>query len=519
MRPRREFLKIAGVGAPLVLSRCGSRGSGPNFVFVLVDDLGWRDLGCYGSTFHDTPNLDRLATGGVRFTNAYAACPVCSPTRASIMTGKYPARIQLTDWIPGRQNWEEMHRYMKVLPPKFEHQMALEEVTLAEALKEGGYRTGFAGKWHMGQTEEFWPEHQGFDVNKGGWRAGAPYYRQYDAESDTWSGDSGFVSPYKNPRLEDGPEGEYLTDRLADEAVRFIRENQGDPFLMYLSFYTVHNPLHGKRALVEKYKAKALRQGVDQVASFVTGLPWMERPDPGLWRERVIQSNAEYAAMVESMDENVGRVLDTLDELGIADNTVVFFMADNGGLTTSEGSPTSNLPLRAGKGWLYEGGIREPMMVRWPGVARPGTVCDVPVTSTDFYPTMLEMAGLPARPEQHADGESLAPLLRGGRLDREAIYWHYPHYSNQGERPGGAVRSGDFKLIEYYEDMRVELYNLAEDVGETRDLAGAMPQKVEELRADLHAWRESVGASMPQPNPNYDPSAPGAAGDLTNDPN
>ena len=494
-------------------------GSKPNFVFILVDDLGWRDLGTFGSTFHETPNLDRLASSGMKFTNAYAACPVCSPTRASIMSGKYPARIQLTDWIAGRQNNQKMLRYMKVLPPEFEHQMALEEVTVAEALKEAGYRTGFAGKWHLGQSEEFWPEHQGFDVNKGGWRSGAPYYRKYDPRTDSWSGDSGFVSPYKNPRLKDGPDGEYLTDRLTTEAIRFIEASRSSPFLMYLSFYTVHNPLHGKKDVVAKYRAKAKRQGIDQTPPFVKGLPWMDRPDPGLWRERVIQSNPEYAAMIEALDENVGRLLRKLDQAGLAENTAVFFMADNGGLSTSEGSPTSNLPLRGGKGWLYEGGVREPMMIRWPGVTRPGSVCETPVTSTDFYPTMLEMAGLPARPSQHLDGVSLVPLLKGeGGSDDRPIFWHYPHYSNQGDLPGGAIRLGDYKLIEYYEDMHVELYNLRNDLGETRDLATEMPGRVKELRDRLHAWRKSVRASMTKPNPNYDPSGSTGGLDLTNEP-
>ena len=505
----------AGAVAPLV----AQPEKRPNFVFVLVDDLGWRDLGCFGSTFYETPNLDRLASQGMRFTDAYAACPVCSPTRASIMTGKYPARLRLTDWIPGRQTNEKMLRYMKVLAPEFNLQMGLDETTLAEALKEGGYRTMFSGKWHLGQTEEFWPEHQGFDINNGGWSRGAPYYRKYDAQTDTWEGDSGYVSPYQNPRLKDGPVGEYLTDRLTDDTIQFIEENKADPFLAYLSFYTVHNPLHGKDAVVEKYRAKARLQGLDRMDPFVTGLPWMQHPAPGRWRDRVIQSNAEYAAMVEAMDENVGRVMGTLEKNGLTDNTVVIFMADNGGLSTAEGSPTSNLPLRGGKGWLYEGGIREPMIVRWPGVTSPGTVCEEPVTSTDFYPTMLDIAGLPARESQHPDGVSLVPLLKGAKsLDREAIYWHYPHYSNQGDSPGGVIRSGDYKLVEHYEDNSVQLYNLRNDIGETRDLAQEMPAKAQALGSKLANWRKSVNADMPRPNPNYDPSPEQPAGDLMNEP-
>ena len=264
---------------------------------------------------------------------------------------------------------------------------------------------------------------------------------------------------------------------------------------------------------------KRSRQGLDKVNPFIKGLPWMNRPDPGLWRERVVQSNVEYAAMVEALDQNVGRVLQSLEANGLAGRTIVFFMADNGGLSTSEGSPTSNLPLRGGKGWLYEGGIREAMMIRWPGVVQPGTVCGHPVISTDFYPTMLDMAGLEPRPQQHADGVSLVPLLkRAGELDRDAIYWHYPHYSNQGDTPGGAIRAGDYKLIEHYEDNRVELYDLSNDIGETRDLAPEMPGQTRKLLGKLREWRKRVGAAMPSANPAYDPTPETAGADLTNEP-
>jgi arylsulfatase A-like enzyme len=506
---RRDFFQKTGTAAAAValssVWQCKpSPKSKPNFVFILVDDLGWNDLGCFGSEFYETPNLDRLARQGMRFTDAYAACPVCSPTRASIMCGKYPARIHLTDWIPGRQASRGPEPSDKLIPPEFNLQMALEEITLAEALKQDGYKTGFVGKWHLGQDEKYWPEHQGFDVNKGGWRRGAPYYRKYNPETDEWTGESGYFSPYKNPRLEDGPPGEYLTDRLTHESISFIDQHKNDPFLLYLSFYTVHNPLHGKEALVERFKQKAIDMGLDEKDPFVTNQPWMLKVGTGLWRERVLQSNAEYAAMVYSMDENVGRVLQKLDELGLSDNTVVFFMADNGGLSTSEGSPTSNLPLRGGKGWLYDGGVRESMMIKWPGVTPPGSTCSEPVISTDFYPTMLEMAGLSLNPQQHMDGVSLVPLLKGQSLDRDAIYWHYPHYSNQGGKPGGAIRSGDYKLIEFYEDMTVELYNLRTDMSERHNLADQMPDKVTELREKLHAWRKTVDAHMMKPNPDYD---------------
>jgi arylsulfatase A-like enzyme len=486
---RREFLRGMAVGAAGVLGAGGARRLGSalaaaagrkklNFVFFLVDDLGWKDLTCQGSTFYDTPNVDRLAAGGMRFTDAYAACPVCSPTRASIMAGKYPARVGITNYIPGR-------RPGRLLDADYLHYLPLEEVTLAEALKAAGYATFFAGKWHLG-SEAYWPEHQGFDVNKGGTERGGPY------------GGKKYFSPYGNPRLEDGPPGEHLPDRLASETARFIEANRDRPFLAYLSFYSVHTPLMARQDLQAKYqKRKQDRSLEDQ---------WGQE---GQRKVRQVQCHAVYAGMVEAMDQAVGKVLDTLDRLHLAADTAVFFMSDNGGLSTSEGHPTSNLPLRAGKGWLYEGGVREPMIIRWPGVAKGGGTCHEPVTSTDFYPTILDMAGLPLRPQQHCDGLSLVPLLkRTGKLQREAIYWHYPHYGNQGGSPGGAVRAGDWKLIEFYEDMHVELYNLKDDIGEKNDLAARMPDKADQLRKMLHDWRRAVGAKMPKPNPDWGKAKP-----------
>ncbi|HUU91294.1 MAG TPA: sulfatase-like hydrolase/transferase, partial [Phycisphaerae bacterium] len=442
---RRDFLKWLGFGAAAAVLPGALRAAPrrkPNFVFFLVDDLGWRDLGCYGSTFHDTPNLDRLAASGMRFTDAYAACPVCSPTRASIMTGKFPARLGITDWIPGQRP-----KNRKLLAPPIHNQLALEEVTIAEVLKEAGYRTFFAGKWHLG-GQGFFPEQQGFDINKGGHHAGSP--------------PGGYYTPYKNPKLEDGPAGEYLTDRLAAESVRFLQTHGKEPFLLYLSFYTVHTPIQACKRHVEAYQKKA------------DALPPLKGPEQTRERNgwtKMRQDNPAYASMVRAMDENVGRVLAAIDRLGLAEETVVIFMSDNGGLSTlgRRGYPTSNLPLRAGKGWCYEGGIREPMIIRAPGVTRPGSTCSVPVTSTDFYPTMLELAGLPPRPEQHVDGLSLAPLLAGGKtLPRDAIFWHYPHYHGSTWAPGAAVRAGDWKLVEFYEEETAELYNLAGDIGERR---------------------------------------------------
>jgi len=490
---RRELLTAAAAaGAGLLaprsrIARAAATGAKPlNIVFLLVDDLGYMDIGANNpKTFYETPDIDSLAATGMRFTNGYAANPVCSPTRYSIMTGKYPSRVDATNYFSGKRGG-------RFKPAPLHDDMPLSEVTIAEALKSAGYATFFAGKWHLGPTEEYWPEKQGFDVNKGGHRHGGP-----------WGGKK-YFSPYANPRLEDGPPGEHLPDRLSDETVGFIEANKDKPFLAYLAFYSVHTPLMAPKKLVEKYQAKAERLGLVGKTEFGKE----EQVSPGrqygkLARNvRILQKHAVYAAMVESMDRAVGKVLKKLDELGLADRTAVLFMSDNGGLSTSEGSPTSNLPLRGGKGWLYEGGIREPFLIRWPGVTRGGSRCDVPVISTDFYPTILEMAGLPARPRQHVDGLSLVPLLRGGkRLQREAVYWHYPHYSNQGGFPGGAIRMGDWKLIERFEDGRTHLYNLRRDVGERNDLAERDPDRVARMRARLHAWYQQVDAKFLQPKP------------------
>lgn len=471
MRKLHQLLILMLVALPAPLRAADDR---LNFVFILVDDLGFMDIGANNpDTFYETPNVDRLAREGVRFTNGYAANPVCSPTRYSIMTGKYPTRVAATNFFAGK-------REGRFKPAPLNDRMPLDELTIAEALKEAGYRTAFFGKWHLGPTEEFWPEHQGFDINIGGHVRGLP--RSY-------------FSPYSNPRLEDGPKGEHLTRRLTDEVVRQIEAFRDDPFLCYLAFYTVHTPLQAPRELVEKYqrKAEALR-GQPEFADEEQA--W---PNAGPRKVRILQKHATYAAMVESMDTAVGRIVDRLKELDLYDNTVICFTSDNGGLSTSEGSPTSNLPLRGGKGWLYEGGIREPFLIRAPGVSESGTVCDTPVISTDFYPTILELAGVPAKPERHLDGRSLVPLLRGhDSLNRDALYWHYPHYSNQGGIPGGAIRVGDYKLIERFEDGRTHLYDLSRDVGEQNDLAAAMPDRVSSMKNRLHAWYKEVDARFLQ---------------------
>lgn len=493
----RFMFPILALLCAISFSSCSAVGEGdpaPNFVFILVDDLGWADLGCYGSTFHESPNIDRLAGESLRFTSAYAACPVCSPTRTSIMTGKYPARTGVTDWIKGRQSYNAGLPNDKLLPKEFEFEMKLEEVTIAEALKQAGYKTFFAGKWHMGEDSIYWPEHQGFDINKGGWSVGSPR--------------GGYFSPYTNPRLDSGPEGENLTDRLTDESIQFLEERGEEPFLLYLSFYTVHTPLQAKPELIEKYKKKMENEGLDPAAMETTDREWIKyAPARGRFVERTQQGHPVYAAMIETLDNNVGRLMDKLKELELEENTIVFFMSDNGGLSTAEGSPTSNLPLRGGKGWMYEGGIREPMFIKWPGSGSRGKLSHVPVSSTDFYPTILEMAGLDPMPEQHKDGISLAPMLKGEDPPEanRPIFWHYPHYANQGGKPGAAVRLGDYKLIEFFDPGLVELYKLDEDLGEKNNLADFLPEKTRELLDLLHSWQEEIGAKGMDPNPDWDP--------------
>ncbi|MEW4567951.1 sulfatase [Tautonia sp. JC769] len=471
-----RLLRVAMLG--LILGPVARAGSDepPNVVFILVDDLGVMDIEPYHpETFYETPNLSRLAARSMRFTSGYAANPVCSPTRYSLLTGRYPSRVGATNWFSGV-------REGRFRPAPLNDVMPLEEVTLAEALKEAGYRTAFLGKWHLGPTEEFGPRAQGFDVNLGGFRVGSP--------------PGGYFSPYENPYLDDGPDGEYLTDRLAEEAANLIRAFKDDRFLIYLSFYSVHTPLQAPEDRVEAYRAKAAALDVGEAERFASEEQvW---PDAGPRRVRVVQDHPTYAAMVERMDQAVGTVLDQLDELGLVENTVVCFMSDNGGLSTSEGSPTSNLPYRGGKGWLYEGGIREPYLIAWPRVTDSGGTCDVPVMSIDFAPTLLEIAGVSPRPGHQPDGVSLVPLLRGedGAIDRDALFWHYPHYSNQGGFPGGAIRSGAYKLIERFEDGRTHLYDLSQDPGERRDLAAVQPELAESLRGRLHRWYRDVGAEF-----------------------
>ena len=457
----------------------------PNVLFILADDLGYMDVGAYNpDAFYETPHLDSLSASSMMFTDGYAANPVCSPTRFSIMTGQHPSRQNHTDWFCGQRTERFDHA-------KYACSMDTSQITMAEAFKEAGYDTWFGGKWHLGPDSTYWPEHQGFDVNKGGFSCGSP----------SCAG-GGFFSPYDNPRLEDGPEGEYLPFRLADEAEAFIGQERDDPFFAFLSFYEVHNPRQAPDSLVDKYRQKRADRGLDPDEFESSEFEEIEQvwPDEEPRLERVVQGRPVYAAMVEAMDIAIGRVLAALQANGLAENTVVVFTSDNGGLSTAEGRNTSNRPLRGGKGWVYEGGIREPLIVRWPGVTPAGSTTDVPAISTDFYPTLLEVAGLPQRPDQHRDGVSLAPVLEGATsLDREALFWHYPHYSNQGGFPGGAVRMGPWKLIENYEDGSVQLFNLEEDLSEQQDLAAEHPERVERMRERLHAWYQEVDARFLRP--------------------
>jgi arylsulfatase A-like enzyme len=450
-----------------------------NVVVFLVDDLGAMDLGCFGSTFYETPNLDRLAAGGMRFTAAYSNCPVCSPMRASMLTGRYPQRAGITDYINvGRGNQPEgWTRNTRLLPAGYSDHLALEERTIAEELRGAGHATFFAGKWHLG-GKGYSPTDQGFEINKGGTEAGSP--RSY-------------FSPYKNPLLSDGPPGESLPLRLADETCKFIGANRERPFFAYLSFYSVHIPLQATKEGIAKYAAKAARLPTD-------------KPEFGRERDsklRLVQKHPTYAWMVEEMDRAVGRVLDNLDELKLAENTVVIFTSDNGGLATREGSPTSNLPLRAGKGWMYEGGIRVPTIVRWPGVASPGSTCATPIIGMDYYPTLLEAAGKSASAQESLDGISIVPLLRGQSAPERQLYWDYPHYGNQGGAPASAVRDGKWKLIEWREDGALELFDLEADPGERHNLAKSQPEIAARLRDALAKWRQEIGAKAPKRNPRY----------------
>ena len=453
----------------------------PNVLFILADDLGYYDLSCMGSKFYETPNIDAIADKGMIFTDGYATCQVCSPSRGSIMSGKFPARHGITDWIGARtgEAWRETGRQNKLLPPEYIHNLPHEYVTLPEAMKEAGYRTFFAGKWHLG-SEGSWPTDHGFDINKGGWDVGSPR--------------GGYFSPWENPTLENQNAGENLSIRLAKETVKFMKNHKETPFFAFLSFYAVHGPIQSTQEKWAKYRQKAHKLGIkDQGFEMGHFLPI-----------RQVQDNPIYAGLVETMDDAVGIVLAALQELNLEENTIVVFTSDNGGVAAGDAFATSNFPLRAGKGYQFEGGIREPYFIKVPWLDHQGEKSNIPVTGTDFYPTILDLVGIDLKPDEHTDGLSLLPILEGSNIKDRSLIWHYPHYGNQGGEPSSIIREGEWKLIHYYEDNRNELYNLRNDLEETRDVSDENQELANQLNKKLFEFLKQVDAKFPKPDPEYD---------------
>ncbi|MEN2281622.1 sulfatase [Algoriphagus sp. SE2] len=475
----------------IYLFSCSPKGDStpkPNIVFILVDDLGYNDVGFMGSEFYETPNLDKLASKSMIFTNGYANSAVCSPSRASIMTGKFTANHGITDWIgaPAGEAWRNYKRYSKLLPADYEHQLPKEMTTLPEALKESGYATFFAGKWHLGSAEEkSLPTDHGFDINKGGYHVGGPY-------------SGGYFSPFENPFMEDFPEekGMSLSMKLAKETNLFIEQHQQDKFLAYLSFYAVHAPIQTSEEKWARYREKAEAMGIDS-AGFE-----MERVLPA----RKHQDNPVYAGLIEQMDEAVGAVLSKLEELGLEENTIIMFTSDNGGVVSGDNYSTNLDPLRGGKGYQFEGGTRIPYLIYVPWLNNNGAKNNAPVSGIDFYPTILDFAGISPANET-LDGTSIRPLLEGGNLEERTLYWHYPHYGNQGGEPNSTIRKGDWKLIHYWEDGHNELYNLSNDLGEEHDLASENPTKTSELSKELLTWLSERNANMAREDPLYNPDS------------
>ena len=452
---------------------CNSNNSRPNVIFILVDDLGWNDLGYSGSTFYETPNIDKLSKESFQFTNAYSASPVCSPTRASIMTGKHPARVNITDWIPGL---DPQNRAL--LGPKDLHNLPLEEITISEKLKESGYNTFYVGKWHLG-SEGYYPEDNGFDVNIGGFEKGSPM--------------GGYYSPYKNPKLNDGPKGEYLTDRLTDESIKLIKShNKNEPFALFLSFYNVHTPIQANEKHINYFNKKISEMANNEVRT----------KSEGDAITRLNHTNPEYASMVYAVDENVGKLIKSLNDSDLYENSLIIFTSDNGGLSTLKKiAPTSVYPLRAGKGWLYEGGIRIPQLIKSPGNTENVIVNDI-TASYDLFPTILDFAGI--KNNIDIDGISLTPILNGqSEIDREDIFWHFPHYHGSLWKPGSAIRSGDWKLVFHYEYNNAELFNLKEDPGEINDLSLLFEEKKQILLNKLNNLKNETNANKVSINPNF----------------
>ncbi|MDH3649548.1 MAG: sulfatase [Saprospiraceae bacterium] len=448
-----------------------------NILFILADDLGYHDLGCMGSKYYETPNIDQIAKQGTLFTQGYATCQVCSPSRASLLSGKFPARHGITDWIGARtgEDWRKNNRYTPMLPPAYKHNLPHDYITLPEVLKENGYATFFAGKWHLG-SEGSYPEDHGFDVNQGGYERGGPYT-------------GGYFSPFNNPKMEDKVEeqGMSLSMKLAKETSAFIKDNRDHPFLAYLAFYAVHAPIQTTETKWSKYRAKSERQGIADIGFE------MERILP----IRLYQDNPVYAGLVEEMDDAVGYLLKTLKELHLDDETIVIFTSDNGGVASGDDFATSNAPLRGGKGYQWEGGLRVPLLVYVPWLDGHRQSNDIPVTGADLYPTILELLDIPLRPDEHIDGTSLLPLLEGNLIKARPLYWHYPHYGNQGGEPSSVIRLGDWKLIHYFEDDRDELYHIPSDPTEQHDVAQAHQEIATELSQQLHQYLTDVDAKYP----------------------
>lgn len=472
--------------------------SEPNVIVILADDLGWNDLSCYGSTFYETPNLDGLAAKAVRFTNNYSSSPVCSPTRSSLMTGKNPINTKVTDWIKGRQENGIAKPFEKFITPATAFELSLSENTIAEYALKNGYETFFAGKWHLGEAEKYWPLNQGFQTNMGGWSKGGPSGKNNDSTG-------GYFTPYSNPALPDGPPGEYLTDRLANECISFIQKEKKSPFFLMYSLYAVHNPLQAPEALVRKYKEKQQRLAYADKERFIKQEAWMKNQND--WKQRLVQDHAVYAAMIENMDWNIGRIIQSLKDQGLLENTLIIFTSDNGGLSTAEGSPTTNAPLRAGKGWLYEGGIRVPMILYWKDKLQQGLVSDIPVVTADIFSTVATAINKKYTKEPGVEGEDLLQLLSDpARSSGRPLYWYYPHYSNQGGKPGAAIRKGKYKLIYHYEDDSIELYDITIDIGEKKNLAAVNVQTAKQMKKQLDLWLVSNRAGGFTLNPGYTPS-------------
>lgn len=447
----------------------------PNVLFILVDDLGYADLSVMGSKYYETPNIDNIANAGTIFTNGYAACTVCSPSRASLLTGQYPARHGITQFVGKNlsgQAWKTKKRYTKLLPPEFKTHLDSSTLTLAEAYKENGYTTFFAGKWHLGSKEQnSLPTDHGFDINIGGFHSGSPR--------------GGYFSPYKNPELPNLPEekGQNLSMKLASETNKFITKNKDKHFLAYLSFYAVHAPIQTTKEKWTKFRNKAEKLGIHN-----KGFE-MERVLP----VRKYQDNPVYAGLIEQVDDAIGTVMKTLKDLNLDKNTIIVFTSDNGGVTSGDNFSTNQLSLRGGKGYQWEGGIRIPFFINVPWMKQGGTNINVPVTGTDLFPTLLDLSGLALKPENHKDGVSLKPLLLGDSIIERPLYWHYPHYGNQGGEPSSIIRKGNWKLIYYWEDLHTELYNLKTDLGEQIDVAKSNPEIEAQMKNQLLNWLKSMG--------------------------